>query len=88
MNQAKVPSLIRNPNPSIEQIECENQWYSSVFGFLKSIETTQLENFRDLSLNPLFETTHRYLNHILRFQNAAFYSVEAQQENIFTLQYW
>jgi diguanylate cyclase (GGDEF)-like protein len=88
MNQAKVPSLIRSHNPSIEQIECENQWYSSVFEFIKSIETTQLKNSRDISLNPLFETTHRYLNHILRFQNAAFYSVAEQQENTFTLEYW
>jgi diguanylate cyclase (GGDEF)-like protein len=82
MNQAKGPS------PSIEQIECRNQWYSSVFEFLKSIETTQQNNFRDISLNPLFESTHRYLNRILRFRNAAFFSIEEEQENAFTLEYW
>jgi diguanylate cyclase (GGDEF)-like protein len=71
----------------MEQIECENQWYSSVFEFLKSIETTRLDSFRDISLNPLFENTCHYLNHILRFRNAAFYLAE-EQENAFTLEYW
>jgi len=87
MNHAKEPGLIRNSNLSIEQIECENQWYSSVFEFLKSIETTRPDSFRDISLNPLFENTCRYLNHILRFRNAAFYLAE-EQENDFTLEYW
>jgi len=87
MNQAKEPGPIRNPNPSIEQIKCENQWYSSVFEFLKSIETSRLDSLRDISLNPLFENTYRYLNHLLPFRNAAFYLAE-EQENAFTLEYW
>ncbi len=85
MNQVKVPGPTRNLNPSIEQIECENQWYSSVFEFLKSIEITRQDN--DISFNPLFENTHRYLNHILDFRNAAFYLAE-EQEDAFTLKYW
>jgi diguanylate cyclase (GGDEF)-like protein len=85
MNQAKEPGPIRNSNPSIKQIECENQWYSSVFEYLKSIETDRVDN--GISLKPLFENTHRYLNQILRFRNAAFYLAE-EQENAFTLEYW
>jgi len=84
MNQAKKPGPVRNPNP-IKQIECENLWYSSVFEYLKSIETNRVDP--NISLKPLFENTHRYLNQILRFRNAAFYLAE-QQESAFTLEYW
>lgn len=87
MNQANQPGLLGNPNPSTEQIACENQWYSSAFEFLKSIETNRFGSFRDISLSPLFENTHRYLNHILRFRNAAFYLAD-EQEHVFTLEYW
>lgn len=87
MNHAKEPGPTRNSSPLIGQMECENQWYSSVFEFLKSIETTQRDSVRDISLNPLFENTCRYLNHILRFRNGAFYLTE-EQENTFTLEYW
>lgn len=82
MKQAK------EPNPSIEQIEFRNQWYSSVFEFLKSLETTQPGNFRDISLSPLFESTHHYLNHIFHFRRVAFYSIEEEQENACSLEYW
>jgi diguanylate cyclase (GGDEF)-like protein len=87
MNHAKNPDSIRSSIQSIEQVECENQWYSSVFEFMKSIETTRTDSFRDISFNPLFENTCRYLNHILRFRNAAFYLSE-EQEGGFTLEYW
>jgi len=84
MNQANEPGPIRNPHP-IKQIECENQWYSSVFEYLKSIESNRVDP--NISLKPLFENTHRYLNQILRFRNAAFYLAE-EQESAFTLEYW
>ena len=87
MNQAKETNFIRKPAHSIEQIECENQWYASVFEFLKSIETTRPDHFRDVSLNPLYENTHRYLNQIISFRNAAFYLMD-EQDNAFTLDYW
>ncbi len=87
MNHVKEPGPTRNSSPLIGQMECENQWYSSVFEFLKSIESTQQDSVRDISLNPLFEKTYRYLNHILRFRNGAFYLAE-EQENNFTLEYW
>ena len=87
MNQEKVLDPTRKTSPSIVQIETENQWYSSVFEFLRSIETTPLESFQDISLNSLFENTCRYLNQILCFRNAAFYRM-GEQENTFTLDYW
>jgi len=87
MNHPKVSGPIKNSSLSIEQIESENQWYSSIFGFLKSVETAQYDSFRDVSLNPLFEDTYHYLNQILRFQNAAFYRAE-ELENSFALEYW
>jgi len=87
MNQAKETNPIKKPAHSIEQIECENQWYASVFEFLRTIETNQLDHFRDVSLNPLFENTHRYLNQIISFRNSAFYLMD-EQENAFTLEYW
>ena len=87
MNHTKEPGDTRTSNPAVEQIECENEWYSSVFGFLKSIESTRENSVRDISLNPLFENTCRYLNHLLHFRNAAFYLSE-EQENNFTLEYW
>ena len=87
MSQTKVSSPTRNPNPSLEQLECENEWYSSVFEFLRSIEATPLDNFRDISLNSLFENTCYYLNQILRFRNAAFYRAE-DGEGTFALEYW
>lgn len=87
MNNVKEPGPIRNSNPAIQQLECENQWFSSVFEFLKSIEATRSDSFRDVSLKPLFENTCRYLNHILRFRNAAFYLAE-DLESDFTLEYW
>ena len=87
MNHAQEPGATRNSNPAIEKIECENQWYASIFEFLKSNETTRLDSLRDISLAPLFEHTCRYLNHILRFRNAAFYLTE-EQESDFTLEYW
>ena len=86
MNPIKVPGSIKNSSQSIERIECENQWYASVFEFLKSIETTQPENFQDVSLDSLFENTYGYLNEILRLQNGAFYRTK-EQEDAFTLEY-
>lgn len=85
MNLAKDTGPIKNPDPSIERIECENRWYSSVFEFLKSVEPSPPD--KDLSLKPLFEETCHYLNHILRFRNAAFYLAEGQ-ENDFVLEHW
>ncbi len=85
MNQAKDPGPIRNPNLSIEHIACENQWYSTVFEFLKAIDSSRQDC--DLSLNSIFENTHRYLNQILRFGNAAFYLAD-EQEHAFALEYW
>jgi diguanylate cyclase (GGDEF)-like protein len=87
MNQVKEPDPVKSLSQSIKQIEGENQWYTSVFEFLKSIETTPLGNFRDISLNPLYENTCRYLNHILHFRNSAFY-LAGEQENTFDLEYW
>jgi diguanylate cyclase (GGDEF)-like protein len=87
MNQAKEPGTVKSLSQSIKQIEGENQWYTSVFEFLKSIESTPLGDFRDISLNPLFENTCHYLNHILHFRNSAFY-LAAEQENTFDLEYW
>ncbi len=87
MNQTKAPLPTGNPNPSIVQMECENQWYSSVFEFLKSIEINQPENFQDVSLNSIFEKTYHHLNQILRFRNAAFYRSK-DGGNVFSLEYW
>lgn len=87
MNPVKVPDPVKNSSLSIERIECENQWYASVFEFLKSIEATQPENFQDVSLDSLFKNTYSYLNQILRFQNGAFYRTE-EQEDTFVLEYW
>jgi diguanylate cyclase (GGDEF)-like protein len=87
MNQAKETNSIRKPADSVELVECENRWYASVFEFLKSIETIQRDQFRDVLLKPLFENTHRYLNQIVSFRNAAFYLAD-EQESAFTLEYW
>ena len=87
MKNTIEPGPSRNSNTSIDYIKSENEWYSSVFQFLKSIETTRVDSFRDVLLNPLFENTYRHLNQILHFQNAAFYLAE-EQESDFTLEYW
>jgi len=87
MNQPKVRGPIINPNSSIEQIECENQWYSSVFEFLRSIEITQFDNFQDISLKPLFEYTCQYLSRVFRLRNAAFYRA-GEQKSTFELECW
>lgn len=87
MNPVKFPGPIKSSSQSIERIECENRWYALVFEFLKSIETTQPENFQDVSLDSLFENTYSYLNQILCFHNGAFYRTE-EQEDAFALEYW
>jgi diguanylate cyclase (GGDEF)-like protein len=87
MNPIKEPNSVRDFKPTIKQIELENQWYSSVFEFLKSIEPTHRNDLRDVSLSPLFENTCSYLNQILHFKNAAFYMAD-EQEDAFALKYW
>ena len=38
MKQTKVPGPIKHSHTSPELMECENQWYASVFEFLRSVE--------------------------------------------------
>ena len=87
MNQAKVSGLTINSSHSIEQMECENQWYTSVFEFLNSIESARLESFEDIPLNLIFEKTCHYLNQILCFRSAAFYRAD-DRGNTYNLEYW
>ena len=87
MNQAFEPGPIKDLLQSVENIECENQWYASLLELLKSSETLRPGTRESLPLYPLLKNTHRYLNRILRFRNAAFYLAE-EKENTFALKYW
>ena len=87
MNQANFHGLKTNPSHSKDQMECENLWYSSIFEFLRSIESTQLNGFQDISLNPIFENTYHYLNKLIRFRNAAFYRADELTHG-FNLEFW
>lgn len=87
MNPVKAFYTIRDPIQTVERIEYENQWYSSVFEFLKCMEATRPESYQEISLNPLFENTYSYLSQILRFHNGAFFRTEGHG-NAFSLEYW
>lgn len=87
MNQVIKPNAITQLLQSIEHIECENQWYAAVFELLKIPETLRPDIHENLPLYPLLKSTHRYLDGILRFRNAAFYFAE-EKENTFALKYW
>ncbi len=87
MNQAFETGPIKDLLQSVENIECENQWYASLLELLKSSETLRPDTRESLPLYPLLKNTHRYLNRILHFRNAAFYLAE-EKENTFALKYW
>ena len=87
MNQAHDPGLLPDLLQSVEHMEHENQWYSSVFEMLKSPAPLQSVADFHISLKHLFEFTHRYLDRILHFRNAAFYLAE-EKTNTHYLKYW
>jgi diguanylate cyclase (GGDEF)-like protein len=87
MNQAHDPGLLPHLLQSVEHMEYENQWYSSVFEMLKSPEPFQSAADFHISLKHLFKFTHLYLDHILHFRNAAFYLAE-EKTNTHYLKYW
>jgi len=87
MKQAHDQGLLPDLLQSVEHIEHENQWYSSVFEMLKSPELFQSAADFQISLKHLFEFTHRYLDRILHFRNAAFYLAE-EKTNTHYLKYW
>jgi diguanylate cyclase (GGDEF)-like protein len=68
-------------------MEHENQWYSSVFGMLRSPEPLQSAADFHISLKHLFEFTHRYLESIVHFRNMAFYLAD-EKTNTHYLKYW
>ena len=87
MKQAFEPSPVKDLLQKIERIECENQWYASVLELLKSSESLRPDSHESLAVYPLLKSTHRYLNGILHFQNAAFY-LAGEDENVYDLKYW
>jgi diguanylate cyclase (GGDEF)-like protein len=89
MTSTQKRDFVRSRNRSIENIEGENRWYSSVFKLLKSSEFRCPDSGGSLHsrINPLFECTQRYLDGILKFRSAAFYLAESS-ENKFSLKYW
>ncbi len=87
MNQAHDQRLLPDLLQSVEHMEHENQWYSSVFGMLRSPEPLQSAADFHISLKHLFEFTHRYLESIVHFRNMAFYLAD-EKTNTHYLKYW
>lgn len=87
MNQAHDQRPLPDLLQSVEHMEHENQWYSSVFGMLRSPEPLQSAADFHISLKHLFEFTHRYLESIVHFRNMAFYLAD-EKTNTHYLKYW